>query len=68
MSRFLPYSPEQAYLLPPTVKEVLCANHFCFFVQKIVGQLSLEDFEAAYSEEGGRLYDPALMVSVWLYG
>ena len=68
MSRFLPYSPEQAYLLPPTVKEVLSANHFCFFVQKMVGQLSLEDFEAAYSEEGGRLYDPALMVSVWLYG
>ena len=68
MSRFLPYSPDQAYLLPPTVKEVLSEKHFCFFVQKMVSKLDLAAFEAEYGDEGGRLYDPALMVSVWLYG
>lgn len=67
MSRFLPYSPDQAYLLPPTVKEVLSEGHLCFFVQKMVSKLNLEAFEAEYSDEGGSLYDPALMVSVWLY-
>lgn len=67
MSRFLPYSPDQAYLLPPTVKEVLSDRHLCFFVQKMVSKLDLAVFEAEYSDEGGSLYDPALMVSVWLY-
>jgi transposase len=67
MSRFLPYSPDQTYLLPPSVKEVLPAGHLCFFLQQMVAKLDLEPFEQEYSDEGGQLYDPALMLSVWLY-
>ncbi len=67
MSRFFPYSPDQAYLLPPSVKEVLSSGHLCFFVQKIVAKLDLSPFQQEYSDEGGTLYDPALMLSVWLY-
>ena len=67
MSRFMPYSPEQAYLLPPSVKDVLGAGHLCFFVQKMVARLELGEFEQAYSSEGGELYAPAMMLSVWLY-
>jgi transposase len=68
MSRFLPYNPDQAYLLPPSVKDELGADHLCFFVRKMVGRLNLSGFEQEYSEEGGSLYHPALMLSVWLYG
>lgn len=64
MSRFKPYSPEQAYLLPPSVQDVLQEGHLCFFVQKIVERLDLRRFEQAYSAEGGELYSPALMLSV----
>ena len=32
MSRFLPYNPEQTYLLPPSVKDELGGDHLCFFV------------------------------------
>jgi hypothetical protein len=39
MSRFKPYSPDQAYLLPPSVKDELEEGHLCFFVQKVVGRL-----------------------------
>lgn len=67
MSRFLPYTPDQVYLLPPTIKEVLPAGHLCFFIEQMVRRLNLEAFEQAYSEEGGSLYHPALMLSVWLY-
>src|SRR5260370_40916183 len=67
MSRFQPYNPDQAYLLPPSVKEVLAAGHLCFFVQQMVAKLDVEPFEQEYSEEGGQLYHPALMLSVWLY-
>jgi transposase len=67
MSRFKPYCPEQAYLLPPSVKDVLGEGHLCFFVQKMVARLDLSEFEAAYGDEGGELYTPAMMLSVWLY-
>ncbi len=67
MGRFLPYAPEQAYLLPPSVKDELGKNHLCFFVHEAVEHLDLGGFEQEYSEEGGALYCPALMLKVWLY-
>ena len=67
MSRFQPYDPEQAYLLPPSVKDELGKDHLCFFIRDVVRRLDLRDFAEAYSEEGGKLYAPELMLSVWLY-
>jgi transposase len=67
MSRFLPYSPDQAYLLPPSVKDELGENHLSMFVHRVVEHLDLREFENAYSDEGGELYAPALMLKVWLY-
>ena len=67
MTRFLPYSPDQAYLLPPNVKDVLGENHIVFFVHGVVERLDLSEFEQTYSEEGGALYAPELMLKVWLY-
>lgn len=68
MSRFLPYNPDQTYLLPPSVRDELGADHLCFFIGKVVRRLDLSSLEQAYSEEGGALYAPELMLSVWLYG
>ena len=65
--KFLPYSPEQAYLLPPSVREVLGEDHLCFFMSGLVKELDLSAFERAYSEEGQPGYHPALLVAVWLY-
>jgi transposase len=67
MSRFRPYSPDQAYLLPPNARDILGEDHLVFFVHRVVERLDLKDFEEAYSEEGGALYAPALMLKVWLY-
>ena len=67
MTRFLPYHPDQAYLLPPNVKDVLGENHLAFFVHRVVERLDLSEFVQAYGEEGGALYAPELMLKVWLY-
>ena len=67
MPNFYEYNPEQAYLLPPSVREVLGKEHLCFFVHRVVEELNLEEFEEAYSEEGHPAYHPALMLKVWLY-
>jgi Transposase domain (DUF772) len=68
MSRYLPYSPAQGYLVPPRVDEVLEPDHLCFFVHRVVERLDLCRFEESYSAEGGMLYHPTLMLKVWLYG
>jgi transposase len=65
--KFLPYEPDQAWLLPPSVKDVLGEEHLCFFVHRVVERLDLQGFEEGYGEEGRRAYAPALMVKVWLY-
>lgn len=67
MTRFLPYNPDQAYLLPPNVKDVLGPDHLVFFVHEVVERLNLEEFAQAYGEEGGAVYAPELMLKVWLY-
>ena len=37
--KFLPYEPDQAWLLPPSVKDVLGEDHLCFFVHQVVETL-----------------------------
>jgi transposase len=67
MANFLEYNPEQGYLLPPSVRQVLGDEHLCFFVHRAVEKLDLREFEQGYSEEGHPAYHPALMLKVWLY-
>jgi transposase len=67
MSRFKSYVPEQSYLLPPSVQDELSGDHLCFFLRRVVERLDLSCFEQAYAAEGGALYAPELMLSVWLY-
>ena len=54
-TRYLPYNPDQAYLLPPNVKDVLGQDHLVFFIHRVVERLDLEEFTRAYGEEGGAL-------------
>lgn len=67
MPNFYEYNPEQGYLLPPSVRDVLGKEHLCFFVHGAVEKMDLAAFEASYSEEGHPAYHPALLLKVWLY-
>jgi transposase len=67
MSRFRVYNPDQAYLLPPSVRDELGEQHLCFFVRGVMERLDMSVFEQSYSPEGGELYAPQLMLGVWLY-
>lgn len=67
MSRFKLYSPDQAYLLPPSVRDELGSGHLCFFIRGVIERLDMSVFEQRYSAEGGELYAPQLMLAVWLY-
>src|SRR5580704_8704652 len=67
MGKFLDYNPDQAYLLPPSVRDVLGEGHLCFFLRRVVAKLNLNAFRDEYGVEGGQAYAPEMLISVWLY-
>jgi transposase len=67
MAKFLDYSPDQTYLLPPSVRDVLGAGHLCFFIRRVAAKLNLQVFRDEYGSEGGQAYAPEMLASVWLY-
>ncbi len=62
--KYLTYNPEQGYLLPPSVRDILGETHVCFFVHQAVERLELSAFEQGYVEEGRPAYHPALLLKV----
>jgi transposase len=67
MSKFRGYEPAQAWLLPPSVGDVLGQEHLCFFVHEVVERLDLRAIEASYSDEGQPGYHPRLLLKLWFY-
>jgi transposase len=66
---FLPCPRDQAFLLPPDLREWLPADHLAWFVLDVVDQLDLDPFLRAYRADGhGRAaYDPGMLLGVLLY-
>ena len=66
---FLGADRQQAFLLPPDVREWLPEGHFAWFVIDAVAQMDLAAFYAAYRQDGhGRAaFEPAMMVALLLY-
>ena len=65
--RLLPYGPDQADLLPPSVKDIRGEEHLCLFLHRVVERLDRSGFEQDYGEEEPPASAPALRVKVWLY-
>jgi transposase len=67
---FLACDCDQAFLLPPDLREWLPADHLAWFVLDVVDQLDLGPFLAAYRADGhGRAaYGPGMLLGVLLYG
>jgi hypothetical protein len=66
---FLACDRDQAFLLPPGLRDWLSADHLAWFVPDVVDQLDLDPFLAAYRADGhGRAaYEPRMLLGVLLY-
>jgi len=64
------YLPEQALLLPPSLRDWLPENHLAHFVSDVVDQLDLSVIESVYEKEerGQPPYHPQMMTKILLYG
>lgn len=60
----------QIHLLPPSVEDWVGPEHPARFVREFVSALDLKalGLDTLKRDEGGVTYEPALLVSVWLYG
>jgi transposase len=67
--RFIGGDREQAFLMPPDVRDWLSEGHFAWFVLDAVAALDLEEFCAAYRDDGRSrpAYEPSMMVALLLY-
>ena len=66
---FIECDREQAFLMPPSLRDWLPADHLAWFVVETVDRLDLEAFYAECRVDGhGRAaYEPSMMVSLILY-
>ena len=67
---YLPYLPDQDFLLPPTMREWLPEGHLAYFISDTVDSLDLQAFHARYAKDGPRNqpFHPAMMVKLLIYG
>lgn len=67
---FRPYDLDQQFLLPPSMKDWLPANHLVYLIMDVVSSLDFSSIYTSYrSSVGGRPpYDPRMMISLLLYG
>jgi transposase len=66
---FLACDRDQAFLLPPDLREWLPTEHLAWFVLDVVDQLDLQPFLTAYRADGHGhpAYDPKMLLGVLLY-
>ena len=67
MARYLNYAPEQGWLLPPRLEDVLGAEHLACFIHHAVEGLDLPAFREIHSDAGRPAYPPQMMLKVWFY-
>jgi len=69
--QYVPWTPDQSFLLPPSPREWLPEDHLVYFVLDVVAGLSLDTIERAIQAKdarGNRPFNPRMMVALLLYG
>jgi transposase len=63
------YDPDQALLLPPSLRDWLPEEHLAYFISDTVDQLDLRAFYKVYEGDGRRNqpFEPAMMLKVLIY-
>lgn len=69
MRPYRSYAPDQAFLLPPSLTDLIPEGDPVYFLRDVLQGLDLEQFHRVYrSAKGQPPYHPAMMVGLFLYG
>ena len=67
---YQPWTVDQAYLLPPSVRDWLPEEHLAWFILEVVSELDFSSIEESIQSKdarGQRPYDPQMMIGLLLY-
>ncbi len=69
VTHYRPYEPEQAFLLPPSLRDWLPEDHLAYFISDTIDQLDLSAFHQRYQGDGRRHqpYHPTMLAKVLIY-
>ena len=65
---FKDYLQNQPLLLPPSLEELIAANHPVRVVNEVISQINLQPLLAAYRGGGCSSYHPLMLLKVVVYG
>jgi len=65
---FKEYNPDQLSLLPPSLDELIPANHVVRVVRKVIDALDLDPILKKYKGGGASSFHPGLMLKLLVYG
>jgi transposase len=65
---FKDYNPKQIMLLPPSLEELIEANHPVRVVNDVVDRISIEPLLKHYKPGGTSVYHPRMLLKVLIYG
>jgi transposase len=66
---YKPYDQGQAYLIPPSVDELIPENHLVRLVSAVIDQMGIERLLRKYQAGGGASrYHPVMMTKLFVYG
>lgn len=69
MRSYHEYTPDQSFLLPPSLDDLIDADDPVRFLREVLPALDLSAFHVSYRAERGRPpYDPEMMLGLLLYG
>jgi len=64
---FKPYEPKQIQLIPPTVDELIPADHLARVINATIDGMELESLFSTYEGGGASSYNPVMLLKVLVY-
>jgi transposase len=59
---------DQAWLLPPSIEELIPEDHICFLIEAMVDSLDFETFDLRYAGAGHPAYHPRVLLKILVMG
>lgn len=64
---FKPYNQDQAYLLPPSIEDLIEKEHPTRVLSKIIEKIDIEKLEKKYKGGGTSSYSPRMLLKIIIY-
>ena len=68
MPKFVQSNPDQAYLLPPDLRDWLPENDLAHFILEAVERVPMDQFKVNHRGTGSDQYHPRMMLALLIYG